>query len=93
MTERITVQDTSEALGVSLSTVWRLIRMGRLATVRQNGRRLVLARSLRKVRIVSGSNETVASFTLEHPIFLLAGAGRGGGKRPGARDKHAVLDA
>ena len=28
----------------------------------------------------------------DHPMFRLVGAGRGGGRTPGARDKHAILD-
>jgi hypothetical protein len=29
--------------------------------------------------------------TRDHPIFRLVGAGHGGGRAPGARDKHALL--
>jgi len=53
----ISVEEAGRALGVSRSTVWRLIRRGE-----------------------------------HHPIFRLVGAGRGGGRAPGARDKHAILD-
>jgi hypothetical protein len=35
----------------------------------------------------------IPPFTANHPIFRLMGAGRGGGQSPGARDKHAILDA
>jgi hypothetical protein len=35
----------------------------------------------------------VQPFTESHPLFRLIGAGRSGGQAPGARDKHAILDA
>jgi hypothetical protein len=34
----------------------------------------------------------IPAFSHDHPIFRLAGAGRGGGTTPGARDKHDILD-
>jgi len=34
----------------------------------------------------------IRPFTENHPIFRLMGAGRSGGRSPGARDKHAILD-
>src|ERR1044072_4849780 len=37
----VSVSDASTALGVSESTVWRLIRRGALASVRREGRRLI----------------------------------------------------
>lgn len=36
--------------------------------------------------------DDIAPFTDDNPIFRLAGAGRGGGQLPGARDKHAIID-
>ena len=39
----VSVEEVGQALGVSPSTVWRMIRRGDLPSVRQRGRRLVLA--------------------------------------------------
>ncbi len=85
------IDEAGRALGVSRSTVWRLIQRGDLPSVRKQGRRLVPGHALQaraRLRQPSG----MAPFTLQHPMFRLAGAGRGGGKAPGARDKHAILD-
>lgn len=86
----MTVEEAGRALGVSRSTVWRLIQRGALATVRRGGRRLVPASALR-TRAARTAGE-VPAFSSDHPIFRLVGAGRGGGKAPGARDKHAIVD-
>ena len=85
---RFSIEEAGRALGVSSATVWRMIRRGDLPTVRDRGRRLVLADGLTR----RGARQEVAPLTREHPIFRLVGAGRGGGRAPGARDKHAVLD-
>jgi excisionase family DNA binding protein len=91
--ELITVEEAGRALGVSRSTVWRLIQRGDLPSVRRGGRRLVPADAARKrPRRVAGSPAAVPPLTQDHPIFRLVGTGRGGGHRPGARDKHAILD-
>jgi len=91
-TSFLSVVDASRALGVSLSTVWRLLRRGDLPSLRKGGRRFIPKKSL-----VRGArrrqNQDVPPLTRDHPIFRLAGAGRGGGNAPGARDKHGVLDA
>ncbi len=88
--ELVTVAEAGRRLGVSLSTIWRLIRRGRLPSLRRGGRRLVPATALeRGGEIVRGD---VPPLGLDHPIFRLVGAGRSGGRRPGARDKHALLD-
>lgn len=89
-TRRLSIDEAGQALGVSPSTVWRMIRRGDLPTVRERGRRLVLAEALRRAR--PKARTTVPALTPDHPIFRLVGAGRGGGRLPGARDKHAVLD-
>jgi len=87
----LTVEETGRALGVSRSTVWRRIQRGELPSVRHRGRRLVPASALqahsRRQRAAA-----IPPFTHDHPIFRLVGAGRGGGRTPGARDKHAILD-
>lgn len=87
----ISVEDAGVALGVSPSTVWRMIRRGELTSVRHRGRRLVLAEGLSR-RVRSKARSPIPPLTRDHPIFRLVGAGRGGGGRPGARDKHALLD-
>jgi excisionase family DNA binding protein len=87
----ITVEEVGRALGVSRSTVWRLIQRGDLPSVRRGGRRLVPARAI-QTRARRRRTEGIRPFTLDHPMFRLAGAGRGGGRTPGARDKHAILD-
>jgi excisionase family DNA binding protein len=87
----VTVEEAGLALGVSRSTVWRLIQRGELPSLRRGGRRLVPAMALRAGRPRRRSAE-VPPFTNDHPIFRLVGAGRGGGQAPGARDKHGILD-
>ena len=87
----MTVEEAGLALGVSRSTVWRLIQRGDLPSVRRGGRRLVPARALR-VRGPRRRSAEIPPFTDKHPIFRLVGAGRGGGHAPGARDKHGILD-
>lgn len=87
----MTVEEAGRALGVSRSTVWRLIQRGELTTIRRGGRRLVQAPALR-ARAVRGPAKAIPPFSDTHPIFRLVGAGRSGGRAPGARDKHAILD-
>jgi excisionase family DNA binding protein len=87
----VTVEEAGRALGVSRATVWRLIQRGDLPTVRRGGRRLVPASALKK-GIRRGRQTQIPAFSEKHPIFRLAGAGRGGASSPGARDKHAILD-
>jgi len=87
----ITVEDAGRALGVSRSTVWRLIQRGDLPSVRRGGRRLVPANAIR-TRTARRRQAGIPALSHDHPIFRLVGAGRGGGRTPGARDKHAILD-
>jgi len=88
---RLSVEEAGRAMGVSASTVWRMIRRGDLTSVRHRGRRLVLTQRLTRQHRRSGSAE-IPALTRDHPIFRLVGAGRGGGMAPGAREKHALLD-
>jgi excisionase family DNA binding protein len=87
----LTVEEAGRALGVSVSTVWRRVRSGEVPSIRRGGRRLIPkgAIALRSTRMDSAD---IPVFDEDHPIFRLAGAARGGGKKPGARDKHAILD-
>jgi excisionase family DNA binding protein len=87
----VDVPEAGRVLGVSESTIWRMIRRGALPSVQKGGRRLVprraLERSARKV-----TSNRIPPFTERSAIFGLIGAGRSGGRAPGARDKHAILD-
>lgn len=87
----VTVAEASRALGVSPATVWRMIRRAELPSVRQRGRRLIPTSALRTAQL-RGRRQDIPPLTREHPIFRLAGAGRSGGRPPGARNKHAILD-
>jgi excisionase family DNA binding protein len=85
----VSVEEAGRVLGISVSTVWRRIRSGQLPSIRRNGRRIIPRRAL------SGKQPTRANlptFDENHPIFKLVGAARSGGRSPGARDKHAILD-
>jgi len=88
----ITIDEAMRALGVSRSTLWRRLQRGELPSVRRGGRRLVRLTPVRKAARQRATAE-IPPFTESHPIFRLIGAGRGGGRPPGARDKHAILDA
>jgi excisionase family DNA binding protein len=87
----LTVEATARRLGVSVSTVWRMLRRRELTSVRERGRRLIPETAVAdRLRRAPGAD--VPPFTLDHPFFRLVGSVRCGGSRPGARDKHAVLD-
>jgi excisionase family DNA binding protein len=88
---RVSVEEAGRVLGVSPATIWRMIRRGDLPSVRHRGRRLVLAGGLAS-RARRSAGQEIRPLTRDHPIFRLVGAGRGGGRSPGARDKHALLD-
>lgn len=87
----VSVSSAGHVLGVSRSTIWRMIRRGDLASISQGGRRLVLAEGLRTGAMRTGRGR-VPPLSKDHAIFRLVGAGRSGGKLPGAREKHAILD-
>ncbi len=89
--ELITVEEARRALDVSRSTLWRMIRRGQLSSLRRRGRRLVPVAAL-KAHGHDRRRGAIPALTLDHPIFRLIGAGHGGGQKPGARDKHALLD-
>jgi excisionase family DNA binding protein len=86
----VDVPEAGKVLGVSESTIWRMIRRGALPSIRRSGRRLVPRRALEKT--VKKTANQIPPLTKDHPIFRFVGAGRGGGSEPGARDKHSILD-
>ena len=90
-TPMMTVDEAGRRLGVSVSTVWRMIRCGALRSVRRRGRRLIPEDAIARGAASRRGGEA-PPFTADHPIFRLVGSGRGGGRSPGARDKHGVLD-
>src|SRR5215467_2920968 len=85
----VTVEQACDAIGVSRSTLWRMIRRGELPSFRRSGRRLVPLHALsgRQIR----RTRKVKPFTLEHPLWRLVGAFRSGGVGPGSEDKHEIL--
>lgn len=87
----MSVEEAGRALRVSRSTVWRLIQRNELPSVRRGGRRLVPENAIR-TRTTRRRATALPAFGHDHPIFRLVGAGRGGGRTPGARDKHGILD-
>lgn len=87
----VTVEEAGRALGISRSTVWRRIQRGELPSVRRGGRRLVPENAI-YTRTRRRRTDRIPPFSHDHPLFRLVGAGRGGGRPPGARDKHALLD-
>ena len=88
----VTVEEAGRRLDVSVSTIWRMLRRGALPSVHKAGRRLVPVRALTTVARTAGGDAAPAPLGEDHPIFGLIGAARSGGRRPGARDKHAILD-
>ena len=89
--EMVTVDEAGQVLGVSRSTVWRLIQRGDLPSVRRGGRRLVPSAAI-QIRARRSRRAAIPPLSHDHPIFRLVGAGRGGGHAPGSRDKHGILD-
>ena len=87
----VDVNEAGRLLGVSASTVWRLLRRGALPSIRKDGRRLIPSDALGSP-IDRLEEDTLPPLGHDHAIFQLVGAGRGGGNVPGARDKHAILD-
>ena len=88
----LTIEETSRRLGVSASTVWRLIRRGAVRSVRQDGRRLIAEDSVAQ-RIGASRDSRIPPFTRDNPVFRLAGAGRSGGRGPGSDDKYGILES
>jgi hypothetical protein len=79
----MTIDQATQALGISRSALWRRLRSGNIQSVRRGGRRLVQLPAVQKAPRVNVTGE-IPPFTEDHPIFRIVGAGRGGGQ-PGAR--------
>jgi excisionase family DNA binding protein len=85
----LTVTEAAQALNISLSTVWRLLRAGTLKSVQAGGRRWVNRREVeRRSRQRAPKPEPL---TAEHPFVRMVGAYKSGGRRPGSEDKRAAL--
>src|SRR5437016_499846 len=92
-TKWLTPAEASRRLGVSESTVWRLLRRERLPSVKVGGRRRVAASALRAAeragRVTRAAD--VATLTLDHSLFELPGKFSSDGTAPGSSDKHAYV--
>src|SRR5262249_60682502 len=86
----VTVEAAGKLLGVSSSTVWRMIRRGTLPSVRERGRRLVPTRALEK-RALARQSDRIPPLLPAAPIFRLAGPGHGGGGPPGPPRQPPLL--
>lgn len=85
------ISEASEQLGVSTSTIWRLLRRGALPSVRKGNRRLIPARALR-VRTATPRSTKLTALGKDHPIYRLIGAASSAGK-PDSSDKYGVLSS
>ncbi len=89
--DTLTVAQTADALDVSLSTVWRLLRAGSLKSTTRSGRRLVYRREVERRTRTSAAKP--APVNASHPFLRMLGAFRSGGRGPGSENKRAVLSA
>lgn len=87
----LNVSEAGRILGVSDSTVWRMIRRGAIPSIFAGGRRLIPRDALQR-EAAERKIQEIAPLHKDHPFFRLVGAGRSGGSSPGARNKHAILD-
>lgn len=88
----LSVEEAGRRLKVSRATVYRMIKRGALPSVRERGRRRVPESAVAgNRRFVHTSLDHLPPFTLDNPIFKMAGAYRSGGQGAGASDKYAIL--
>lgn len=87
----LTVEEAAQALDVSVSSVWRMLRRGDLQGVRQSGRRLVRLGSTIARTLKAPEAKSPKPFTSKNPLWHLVGAFRSGGDGPGSSDKYGVL--
>lgn len=89
--EFLSVQQASSALGVSESTVWRLLRGGSLESVQRAGRRLVPRSAVERRVKVPSSAQALKPLGDGHALWRLVGAFRGGPQGIGSADKYGAL--
>lgn len=93
-TKWLTLSDTVRRLGVSESTVWRLLRRGALVSTKVRGRRQIAATSVYSVARgyrPTEDSQGLRPMALEDALFRLAGRFSSGGRGPGSSDKHLYL--
>ena len=83
----LTPAQAAKRLGVSLSTVWRLLRRSQLPSIKRRGRRLIPSRAVEAQELPS-----VPVVDDKHPIWALVGAARSGGAGPGSSNKRFYLN-
>ena len=93
-TKWLSVTEVARRLGVSESTVWRLLRTATLTSVKLRGRRMVAATAVqglvREMTAPPAAGE-VRPFALDDPLFRLVGKFRSKRGGPGSSDKHRYL--
>ena len=93
-TKWLTAAEAARRLGVSESTVWRLLRRERLPSVKVGGRRRIAAAMLSRVAQPVGivpRPEDFPPLGLDDALFTLAGRFRSAGTGAGSSDKHGEL--
>lgn len=87
-TNLVTIDEATQVLGISRSTVWRRVRTGEIPSILR-GRRLIQLPRQKSMAVRAKLTSDIPPFTFNHPIFRLVGAGRGSSSQPGARNKHS----
>ena len=81
--------DTIEAARARKRQIKRWSRAKKTALVNRDGRLLKHHSQSSRTKQQTGA---VVALSEDHPISRLVGTGRGGGRPPGAHNKHAILD-
>src|SRR5687767_1346330 len=93
-TKWLTVEQAARRMGVSESTVWRLLRSSGLVSAKLRGRRMIAATSLHALaRETARPGMELRPLTIDDPLFRLSGKFRSSGRGPGSSDKHRYLGA
>jgi excisionase family DNA binding protein len=82
----MTPAEAAEASGVSLSTIWRQIRRGELASYKVGNKRLIPTDAIPR-----RDEAKLRLMTPDHPMWAFLGAGNSGGRGPGSSDKYFYL--
>ncbi|MBI2895672.1 MAG: helix-turn-helix domain-containing protein [Deltaproteobacteria bacterium] len=85
----LTLKDAADRLGVSRTTLFRMLRRGELGTIRRGRFRLVSERSIRDR--LARPEARFPAYTEDHPFRNLVGKFRSEGEGPGSSDKYKVL--